>query len=56
MGLQGRVAKETELRALEGEVTVCSDLGEPGLGWVSGFGCEEVGWVVEVVPEFEGLW
>ena len=28
---------------------------EPELGWVSGSGCEEVGWVVEVVPEFEGL-
>lgn len=48
------VAKETEPR--EGEVTVCSELGEPELGWVSGSGCEEVGWVVEVVPEFEGLW
>lgn len=48
------MAKETEPR--EGEVTVCSELGEPELGWVSGSGCEEVGWVVEVVPEFEGLW
>lgn len=37
-------------------MTVCSELGEPELGWVSGSGCEEVGWVVEVVPEFEGLW
>lgn len=56
MELQGRVAKEIELRALDGEATVCSELGEPGLGWVSGSGWEEVGWVVEAAPESEGLW
>lgn len=55
MELQGRVATERELRALDREATVCSELGEPGLGWVSGSGWEEVGWVVEAVPESEGL-
>lgn len=56
MGLEVRVAKEIELRGLEGEVTVCSELGEPELGLGSGSDCEKVGWMVEVVLGFEGLW
>ena len=44
-----------ELRGLEWEVRVCSELGEPELEWVTVSACEEVGCMVEVASEFEGV-
>lgn len=66
VGLQCRV-KVVEFGGLEWEVGISSELGKPELEWGVVSGCREVdanpepvdvelGWMVGVSSEFEGLW